>query len=100
MSLKCYFFHNICPRVCFSMCYSIYDFREDVVMVWQKGSFAVDGKIKLKAPTLPFECFFFFFQKKSKTLNCLPPCVSFLDGCSACRAGIPCPGRGPFFAQS
>lgn len=65
MSLKCYFFHNICPRVCFSMCYSIYDFREDVVMVWQKGSFAVDGKIKLKAPTLPFECFF-FFRKKAK----------------------------------
>lgn len=35
-------------------------------MVWQKGSFAVDGKIKLKAPTLPFECFFFFFSEKKQ----------------------------------
>lgn len=69
MSLKCYFFHNICPRVCFSMCYSIYDFREDVVMVWQKGSFAVDGKIKLKAPTLPFECFFFSEKKQNSQLS-------------------------------
>jgi len=46
---------------------SFYDFREDVVMVWQKGSFAVDGKIKLKAPTLPFECFFFFSEKKQNS---------------------------------
>lgn len=39
-------------------------------MVWQKGSFAVDGKIKLKAPTLLFE-HLLNNKKKKQSNNCL-----------------------------
>lgn len=85
------FFHNIYLSVYFNMCYSLYDFREDVVKVWQKGSLAVDGEIKLKAPTLPLEHFFFFL------INCLLSHVSLFDGVHSIDS--PCPGRGTFLAQ-
>lgn len=55
-------------------------------MVWQKGSFAVDGKIKLKAATLPFEYFFFFFSQKKAKLSTVFLLVS-LSGTSAQRVG-------------
>lgn len=86
-----FFFHNIYLSVYFNMCCSLYDFREDVVMVWQKGSFAVDGKIKLKSTYAASWTLFFFL------INCLLSRVSFFDGVHS--TDFPCPGRQTSLAQ-